>query len=99
MPPEIVHPVVACARNGTGWAILMRDVSDALIPDALGKMPISRADHRRYLDALAALHAAFWDDPAIVAPALGYCRPSHVYTTLSPQTAQREADHPNEVLG
>jgi hypothetical protein len=68
MPPEIVHPVVACARNGSGWAILMRDVSDSLIPDATGTTLISRADHRRYLDSLAALHVAFWDD-AVVAPA------------------------------
>jgi hypothetical protein len=98
MPPEIVHPVVACARNGSGWAILMRDVSDSLIPDATGTTLISRADHRRYLDSLAALHVAFWDD-AVVAPASGYSRPANLYRATSPQTGRREADHPNAVMG
>ncbi len=99
LPPEIVHPVLACARDGGGWAILMRDVSEALIPDPLGTTPVSRADHRRYLDALAALHAAFWEQPKAADPALGYCGPRHLYTVFSPETGRREADHPNEVVG
>ena len=100
LPPEIVHPVIACARDGTSWAILMRDVSDSLIPDANGTTPISRADHRRYLDALAALHVAFWDGGAAgIASALGPCRLARLYTATSPRTGRREVDHPNPVLG
>jgi hypothetical protein len=98
LPPEIIHPVIACARDEGGWAILMRDVSDALIPNPQVDLPISRVDHRRYLDALAALHVAFWDQAAMVDPALGYCSPAHLYTALSPETAWREIDHPNEVV-
>ena len=99
LPAEIVHPVIACAHDeGGGWAILMRDVSDALILEPLGSSPISRSDHRRYLDALAALHVAFWDDAAAADPALGYCSPAHLYTAFSPETGQREIDHPNEVV-
>ena len=98
LPLEIVHPVIACAYDEGGWAILMRDVSDALIPDPMGNLPISRADHRTYIGALAALHVMFWDEAADVDPALGYCRPAHLYTALSPETAWREIDHPNEVV-
>jgi hypothetical protein len=98
LPSEIVHPVIACACDEGGWAILMRDVSDVLIPDPMGTSPISRADHRRYIDALAALHVAFWNEKVMIDPALGYCSPAHLYTALSPETGRREIDHPNDVV-
>ena len=98
LPAEIVHPVVACACDEGGWAILMRDVGDALIPEPLGSSPICLSDHRRYLDALAALHVTFWDEATIADPARGYCSPAHLYTSFSPETGHREIDHPNKVV-
>jgi hypothetical protein len=98
LPPEITHPVIACARDEEGWAILMHDVSDQLISDPLGASPITEADHRRYVDALAALHAGFWGRSEIVDPALGYCSPWHRYTVFSSATGEREADDPNESI-
>jgi hypothetical protein len=98
LPPEITHPVIACARDEEGWAILMHDVSDQLLPDPMGVSPITEADHRRYFDALAALHAAFWERSGVVDPALGYCNPLHRYTLFSPATGEREVAHPNEVI-
>ena len=98
LPPEITHPVVACARDDTGWAILMHDVSNHLLPDPMGETPISDADHSRFLDALAALHASFWEQPEITDPALGYCSPWHRYTVFSEECGRREAAHPNEVV-
>jgi len=100
LPPEIAHPVVACAQDEAGWAMLMHDVSDALVPliDPIDGKPISQADHRCFLDALAALHAAFWQEVQVVDPALGFCEPPLFYTAFSPEVGQREADHPNEVV-
>ncbi|MBA2597867.1 MAG: phosphotransferase [Chloroflexia bacterium] len=98
LPPEITHPVIACARAREGWAILMHDVSHQLMPDPMGHSPIPEADHRRYLDALAALHAAFWEQRETADPALGLCSPWHRFSVFSPQTGQREADHPNAVV-
>jgi hypothetical protein len=98
LPAEVTHPVLACASDGEGWAILMRDVSEVLLPDPLGESPLDRADHHRYLDALAALHIAFWNQPQVVDPALGYCSPWHRFAVFSPQTGQREADHPNPIV-
>jgi Phosphotransferase enzyme family len=98
LPPEISHPVIACARHREGWAILMHDVSDQLLPDPMGVSPVSEADHLRYLDALAALHADFWGRSEIVDPALGYCRPWHRYTVFSPATGARETAHSNEAI-
>ena len=100
LPPELTHAVLACSRGEAGWAILMRDVGEALLPDPVaGGDPIGADDHERYLDALAALHATFWQEPEAADPALGYCRPLHRYTVFSPETARREAEHPNEVIG
>jgi hypothetical protein len=98
LPPEFAHPVIACSRDEEGWAILMHDVSDQLISDPKGGSPMSETDHRRYLDALAALHADFWGQSEIVDPARGYCSPWHRYTAFSPATGEREADHPNETV-
>ncbi len=98
LPPEITHPVIACARDEESWAILMRDVSDQLIPDSMGVTPFTEADHRRYLDAMAALHAAFWEQSELAEPAIGYCSPWHRYTVFSPATGEREAAHPNETI-
>ena len=98
LPPEITHPVVACARDGAGWAILMHDVSADLIPDPMGVTPITEADHRRYLDAMTALHAAFLEKSEMAEPAIGYCSPWHRYTVFSPATGEREAAHPNETI-
>lgn len=99
LPLEITHPVIACARDGNGWAILMRDVSADLLHDSEGTTPISRADHRRYLDALAAMHVAFWESPWASEPDRGLTTPWRLYTTLSEETSRREAGHPNEVVG
>jgi hypothetical protein len=96
LPQEISHLVIACARDDEGWAILMHDVSAQLIPDSLGASPITEADHRSYLDALAALHVDFWRQSEIVDPARGYCSPWHRYMVFSPATGEREAAHPND---
>jgi hypothetical protein len=93
LPPEIVHGVVACARDGDGWAILMRDFSGHLIPP--GDEPIAAADNERFLAAMAAMHAAFWETPRVADPALGFCDLEHHYLEFSPAVVRREVGtHP-----
>jgi hypothetical protein len=62
VPPCIDHAVVAAAsgvgRNGWGGALLLRDVSPALIPP--GDDPISPEAHQQLIEHLAALSAALW---------------------------------------
>ena len=67
-PTHIDHATVGAAlghgRNGWGAALLMRDVSDDLLP--LGDGTIPAAHHAAFLDGLAAFCAATWgwhDDP------------------------------------
>lgn len=93
LPPEVEHPIVACARDGAGWAILMRDVGDALFPphDPYVGLPISAAEDARILDALAAMHVAFWEDAGAADPAQGFCTPGARYRAFSPETGRRES--------
>ena len=62
VPDVIDHAVVGAERAEDGWVVIMRDVSAALVPD---HARLSRGDSRRILEAAAALHAEFWDDPPL----------------------------------
>jgi hypothetical protein len=95
-PPETAHPILACAVDEAGWAILMRDVSAALLPPQ-NFAPLSVADNACILEALAALHATFWEHHDALDPARAFCRPWHLYTSFSPQVCRREAVEPGDL--
>lgn len=60
-PDVIDHATLGAApwgRNGWGVALLMRDVSAALVPP--GDAPLSEADHLRFVNHCAALSARTW---------------------------------------
>jgi Phosphotransferase enzyme family len=57
-PEPIEHAIVGAARTPTGGAVLMRDVGAWLVPP--DDRPIRREQHLRFLDHLAAFHAATW---------------------------------------
>lgn len=58
LPAVIDHTTVGAAREGGRGAVLMRDVHEWLVPD--GDAPVPPEQHIRFLDHLAALHAATW---------------------------------------
>ncbi len=61
-PEEIDHAMLAMALDETGpkprLAMLMRDISDGLVPP--GDEPVSIEQHDRFMDHMAAFHAAYW---------------------------------------
>jgi hypothetical protein len=60
-PAAIDHATLGAApwgRNGWGVALLMRDVSDELVP--VGDDPIPEEHHLRFLDSCAAMAASAW---------------------------------------
>jgi len=60
-PDVIDHATLAAApwgRNGWGVALLMRDVTDELVP--VGDQPVDEGTHLRLLDAIAGLSARMW---------------------------------------
>jgi hypothetical protein len=89
VPAVIDHAVVGAEEVEGGWMVIMRDVSAALLPD---NARITRGDSRRVLEAAAALHATFWDDPP-----LPLCSMVDRYRFLSPATTRREAGGADEV--
>jgi hypothetical protein len=83
VPAAIDHTILGVERDGSGWTGVMRDASAALLAD---EARLDRTASRRVLEAAAALHAAFWDDPP-----LALCSMVDRYRFLSPATARREA--------
>ncbi|MDP9351886.1 MAG: aminoglycoside phosphotransferase family protein [Chloroflexota bacterium] len=77
LPSEVVHAVVACSHDGAGYAILMHDVSAALMS---GGGQFTLADHARFLDTMASMHAEFWEDPQLSDPRLGLRSRSYFFT-------------------
>lgn len=89
MPPGIVVPVIAAARNRDTWATLMRDVSAELVtPDRM----VEVADARVLLENLAALHAHFWNRAELQNPALGLSSLYDFLTILAPARVQAEME-------
>lgn len=93
LPPAIDHTIVACAQDGDGWAILMRDVGPALVPSAR----FSQELNERFLVAMAQLHAAFWQAQDLDDPRLGLSSLRQLYSVLSPHTGRREAGGPDAI--
>lgn len=56
IPPVIEHGTLAAERDGDGWLLAMRDLSEAMLPN---ERVLSRAEYCRVLEAAAALHATF----------------------------------------
>jgi len=63
LPERIDHGMVGAAaglgRNGWGAALLMRDLSNEMVP--AGDEPIALDEHMAYLDTMAALAARTWN--------------------------------------
>jgi hypothetical protein len=91
--PHLEHKTIACSRDNSGWAILMRDLTghvyawDKPMPPQL--VPV-------FLDRLARLHATFWNDPCLNDPRLGLCDTAKLLDQTSLPMAQK---HPNLSLG
>ncbi len=84
MPDVIDHAVVSCSYDGTVGMVLLRDVGDQLLPPG---QPLSVQLHARFLDHMAAMHAAFWgwrDD-------VGLTPLTTRYLMFSPAVARAEA--------
>lgn len=87
LPTAIEHAVVACAHDGAGWAVLMRDVGHTLVPP--GDTPITADEQGRFLAHMAAMHATFWGQLRWDRPGLGLCSLRQRYLALAPATMGR----------
>ena len=85
LPECINQPIVGVCKDPGGSAVLMRDVSQWLVPVTDDVIPLDQ--HLRFLDHMAAMHAEFWhgNEEVEVIPVM------HRYLELSPWTAEAEA--------
>jgi len=87
--PFLEHKMIACARDGDGWAILMHDLGDGVHwrgqPTAAESVP-------QFLDALARMHATFWNDPLLLENRVGLCDPARLLDQSALPVARH---HPN----
>ena len=93
MPPEVATGVFGCAHDDGGWAILMQDVGELMIPFA----SFSRAECGRFLNAIAAMHARYWEMAALKVSDLGLCGLSQMYRMFSPSSARAEKEGDNNI--
>jgi hypothetical protein len=84
LPECINQPMVGLAREGDMTVLLMRDVGNWLVPVTDDPVPLDQ--HLRFLDHMAAMHAAFWETTDDIDVVSNRTR----YLELSPQTAERE---------
>jgi hypothetical protein len=83
VPPVLEHGVVGVVEEDEGWLLVMRDLGSSLLPEGV---LVTRAESRRLIGALAALHAHFAGRSIP-----GLCPLADRYTLLSPGLTRREA--------
>ena len=91
--PTIVHATLACARDGDGWAMLMDDISTTLMTNE----PYTVDQVYCLLNALATVHATFWEAAALTEPKLGLCTSTDLIQVFSPATGRRFVNVPSPI--
>jgi hypothetical protein len=93
--PKLEHKIIACARDGDGWAILMEDLTGHFIgfdrPMEAKLVPV-------FLDVVAFIHATYWNDPRLKEPCLGLCDPGQSINSSSPSMAEKYRHLPMGVV-
>lgn len=87
LQPQLSHGIIACAQDDTGWAILMHDVGNGLLPWDRHIDPVANKDCLR---SLAHLHAHFWDSPVLDQPDVGLCSMAELIATTTPGSFSEE---------
>jgi len=96
LPVELDHGIIACSVDEDGFAIMMHNVSQDLLPE---DRPLSETEHAFVLDAMAALHATFWEDKLLGDQMLKLCKPEDVFAHTSVKRARQMAQkNPSFVL-
>jgi hypothetical protein len=85
--PGCLDPViVGMAYDGRRLSQVMTDIGPTLVPP--GGAPVDHGQHRRFLDHMAALHAAFWG----FTDAFGLTTPQDRYGFSHPRVTQHEPE-------
>jgi hypothetical protein len=88
LPRQITHGVVGCARDGAGWAILLEDFRGNMLPPDEQRLTAAQDDS--VLSAMAAMHAAYWEEPSTTTETFGLCTMCTRYESIFPPAMLRE---------
>jgi hypothetical protein len=91
--PHLEHKIIACSHDSDDWVILMHDLTGYVFT---WDKPMDAKRVPAFLDALARLHATFWNDPILKDPRLGLCDPAQLLNQSSLPMAQK---HKNLSMG
>jgi hypothetical protein len=99
--PHLEHKIIACSQDASSWAILMHDLSGHVFG---GDQPLPPELAPVFLNALAKLHATFWNDQFLNDTRLGLCDPAKLLDQTSLPVAQKHSEKkmgviPGWVLG
>ncbi len=89
------HKIIACARDGKGWAILMHDLTGSTFS---GESLLNYEIVTTFLNTLARLHAAFWDHSDIADPMLGICTPKQLLDQTALPVARKYPNYPTSPI-
>lgn len=81
LQPHVEHMILAACEDGEGYALLMHDISRGMLTDQDLPLPVIHT----LLDALAAIHATYWEDERLTDPALGLAAAEKLVTIDWPQ--------------
>jgi hypothetical protein len=84
LPPRLDHTVVGMSYADGLLTVLMRDVGSALVPPGSYRIPLEQ--HHRFVDHMAAMHAAFWS----FTDGYGLMPLGARYAALNPAVGERE---------
>lgn len=85
--PHLQHHILAGARDGDGFALLMADLSGSFAPDLAGRADLLEA----FLHGLAGVHADHWESPTLHDERLGLATVEALLSLASRQRAQHES--------
>jgi hypothetical protein len=93
--PYAEHKIITCARDGKGWAMLMHDLTDSTFS---WETPLTYEIFSAFLDALAHLHATFWNNADITNPMLGICKPKQLLDQTALPITRKYPNYPTSPI-
>ena len=94
---KVDHSIIACAKDGEGWAIFMHDHSKGMFPHSNDRI-LPTADNELILDALAAQHATFWNSCELSKPKLGLCNLPALFGPTLPVNVEHLSSGRKDIL-
>ena len=96
LKPHVDHKIITAAHEGNTWIIMMEHLGDSLFTEE--KNPFSSEFILPLLDALASVHAKFWNNSDLTDAQLGLCSPTEFFYSFSIRSGQRDSGQAQSIV-